>query len=127
MKKVIAVVLCVMFMILLAGCGSDEPYDVVGKTFVYEGEGFGGDFTISITHDGSFTAYEGFLSSFIAIGEWKTAGNMITLTYEVPTEDGKRAIVNVFEIREGKLIWKAEGSDNFSHIKVKDGEAFNEQ
>lgn len=129
MKKSIAVVISLMLAILFAGCGSGKDYSdyVAGKTFVYEKEGFYGDFTISIKDDGTFTYYEGMASSYIGIGEWTIEQNTVTLANEVPTVNGSRTVTNTFEIEKGKLIWRAEGSDNFSHIKVKDRESFNEK
>ena len=115
--------------LLLAGCGSGKAdhENVIGKTFVYEKEGFYGDFTISIKDDGTFTYYEGMASSYLGIGEWTIGQNTLTLTNEVPSIDGSRTITNAFEIEKGKLIWRAEGSDNFTYVKVEDGEAFKEK
>lgn len=129
MKKSIAVFLCLVSFLLLVGCESGKEYSdyVTGKTFVYEKEGFLGDFTISIREDGTFTYYEGFASSYIGMGEWTIEQNTLILTNEVPTINGARTVTNFFEIKKGKLIWRAEGSDNYSSVKVKDGEAFNEK
>ena len=52
-------------------------------------------------------------------GSWSIEDNMIILTDE--------KFQNRFEIRKGKLIFRSEGSDNFTYITVKDGEAFKEQ
>lgn len=113
--------------LLLAGCGKEDPESVIGKTFVYENEGFYGEFTISIKDDGTFTYYEGMASSYLGRGSWKIEQNTLTLANEVPSIDGSRTIANVFEIKKGKLIWRAEGSDNFTYVKVEDGEAFKEK
>ena len=121
--------LCAVLMLLLIGCGSGKNHtdDVIGKAFVYENEGFYGDFVINIKNDGTFTYYEGMASSYFGIGEWKIDGNTIVLANEVPTLNGTRTITNIFEIGNGQLTWKAEGSDNFTYVEVKDGEAFCEQ
>ena len=109
------------------GNGKEDTESVIGKTFVYEKEGFYGDFTISIMGDGMFTYYEGMASSFIGRGIWTIEHNTLTLTNSIPTIDGSSIRTNIFEIEKGKLIWRAEGSDNFSHVKVEDGEAFYEK
>lgn len=128
MKKGMAFAICAVLVLLLVGCaGKDRSEYVVGKTFVYENEGFLGDFSISIKGDGSFTYSEGFASSYIGIGRWTVGKNTLTLENEVPAENGSRTVKNIFEIEKGKLIWVAEGSDNFTYVEVKNGEAFNEQ
>ena len=126
-RRYLIPLICVVLALLFAGCGKEDPESVIGKTFVYENEGFYGEFTISIKDDGTFTYYEGMASSYLGIGEWTIGQNTLTLTNEVPTENGSRTIANVFEIKKGKLIWRAEGSDNFTHVKVEDGEAFKEK
>ena len=120
-KKRIAAVICGMLALLLVGCGSGrgDPTSVIGKTFVYEKDGFFGDFKIDVRADGTFTYYEGAASSYIGMGEWTIGQNTITL------RDGK--FTNVFEIGKGTLIWRADGSDNFAYVKVQDGEAFREE
>ena len=121
MKKSIAIVIFMVLTLLFIGCGSGKDYSdyVIGKTFVYENEGFYGDFTISIKDDGTFIYYEGMASSYIGIGKWAIEQNTITLTDELFT--------NIFEIEKGKMIWRSDGSDNFTYVEVKDGEAFNEE
>lgn len=102
---------------LLTGCsGSDEI-----KTYVYEKDGFGGNFTIQINPDGTFSYYEGFLSSYIGCGNWESDGNTITLKDEIKEYPYS---VNRFEIDNDDLIFISEDSDNFTYIKVTDGERF---
>ncbi len=125
MKKRIAALLCLMLLLPLVSCGRGAE-DVAGKTFVYEKEGFYGKFTITLRTDGTFTYYEGYASSYIGMGEWTVDGDLLILSEGMPTLTGSRTVTNRFEIGNGKLIWRAEGSDNFSRVKVKDGEAFNE-
>lgn len=129
MKKSIAAVICLMLTVLFVGCGSgsDDSDYVAGKTFVYEKEGFYGEFTIHIMEDGTFTYYEGMASSYIGMGEWTIGQKTLTLTNDVPTVNGSHTRTNIFKIEKGKLIWRAEGSDNFSLVKVKDGESFYEK
>ena len=129
MKKNLSFVICMVLILLFVGCGNNKKYSeyVIGKSFVYEKEGFFGDFTISIKDDGTFTYYEGMASSYIGMGEWTIKRNTIILENEVPAINGSRTKTNIFEIGNGKLIWRAEGSDNFSFVEVEDGESFNEE
>ena len=121
MKRTLLIGCILVMLISLSGCGKNTDYAsyVVGKSFVYEKEGIGGDFKIDINEDGTFFYIEGLASSWIGEGSWSIEDNMIILT------DTK--FQNRFEIRKGKLIFRSEGSDNFTYITVKDGEAFKEQ
>lgn len=118
-----------MLMLLLTGCGrSGEASDyVIGKTFVYENEGFYGDFTITVNSDGTFSYCEGFASSYIGMGNWTIEQDTLTLKNEEPILNGSHLVTNLFEIRKKKLIWREDGSDNFSYVKLKDGETFREK
>ncbi len=100
---------------------SDKNSDAAYQTYVYKGEGFGGDFTISIGDDGTFSYYEGMLSSYIGFGTWKLEGDLLILS-----EDEKVGydFVHYFEVDENKLIFKEDVSDNFLYVKLKDGEEF---
>lgn len=136
MKKAslfLAVILC---LALLAGCAAPEPeqqnvgHYVVGKRFVYEGEAFMGDFTLSIYADGTFQYYEGMLSSYIGMGAWTLNGGVLTI------KDGSRGRlqpdgtweyynrVNRFRVEKDRLVWLAEGSDNFLYVDLADGAIF---
>jgi hypothetical protein len=92
--------------------------DVIGKTFIYEGEGLqGDDFTITFD-EYTFSYSEGIASSHLGFGTWSIEGNMITLTESDPE------IKNNFEIGDDQLIWLEKDSDNFTYVKLTDGEAF---
>ena len=65
---------------LVSGCGGSlEEEDVTG-TYLYEQGGFGGDFWITLEEDGTFTYYEGGLSSYIGEGEWTLNDGTVCLT-----------------------------------------------
>ena len=54
--------------LVLGGCSKAiTAEDLAGKTYEYEKEGFGGNFTIQLKEDGTFTYYEGGLLSLIHI------------------------------------------------------------
>jgi len=83
------------------------------------GDGFGGDFTITLRADGSFTYYEGGLSSYIGAGKWSVSGDILTLEDETGVPK-----VNHFRMEGNDLIFQAKGSSNFIYVKVADGSAF---
>ena len=99
---------------------SDEPLSIDGKTFVNEKDGIGGQFTISFNKDGTYSYYEGSLSSYAGGGTWTISDDMVIL---VESTSGKKNKLRA----DGKdLVYIADGSDNFYYIHVKDGEKFTE-
>ena len=102
-----------------------EGYEISGSQlspaglYLYEGDGFGGDFTITLRADGSFTYYEGGLSSYIGAGKWSVSGDILTLEDETGVPK-----VNLFRMEGNNLIFQANGSTNFIYVKVADGAVF---
>lgn len=85
----------------------------------YEGEGFGGDFTLTLNADGSYTFYEGPLSSYMGGGTWRVYLNAVDLNEENGFE-----LSFTFGVEEGALIYLSGSSDPFPYVKVKDRERF---
>ena len=112
---------------LLVSCSDDSdggaPVSPAGN-YLYEGEGFGGDFRIAIAEDGTFTYYEGMLSSYIGAGEWTLDGDVLRLKDH---ENGNLKYNNYFRVEERRLVFIEEGSTNFMYLKVADGAAFNKE
>lgn len=100
--------------LFLASCSSNDVQ--TDSTYVYDGEGFGGAFTITISDNGSFTFYEGFLSSYIGHGKWQIKHKILTIS------DG--TFTNNFEMRGKEIVFVEEGSTNFMYVKLKDGDKF---
>lgn len=92
-----------------------------GRTYVYEGKGFWGVFTITLYNDGTFTYYEGAASSYIGVGCWKQNGDSITLTDD---ECGGHRLVNHFRYDGNDLVFVEQDSSNFIYVEVKDGKRF---
>lgn len=118
------IALSIAAVILLAGCADANKIkesDIADKTYIYENEGFGGDFYISLKKDGTFSYYEGMLSSYIGTGNWTLDGNTLHLADTgIQTE-----IQNFyFQVDGTDLIYMAEDSDDFTHVNVSDGERF---
>lgn len=113
-----AALLCAGF----TGCARQiTESDLAGKTYVYEKDGFGGDFTITLNNDGTFTYSEGFLSSYLGVGKWKLDGGELILT---DNKETGRPLENRFKIADGELVFQAEASSNFIYVKAADGEKF---
>lgn len=91
--------------------------DVAGKLYVYEKDGFGGRFTISIYEDGTCQYYVGALSSYIGRGEWELKDSKLYLYDDAETF--------VFHVRDDALVYIADESNDFGCVDVADGEKFN--
>ena len=91
------------------------------KRYTYEGKGFGGDFAITVRDDGTFTYYEGMLSSHLGNGTWAVSGDILTLTDRKGAEPVR---VNRFRMEGDDLVFLAEGSDNFLYVQLSEGERF---
>ena len=90
-------------------------------TYRYEGKGVGGDFTITLNADGTYTFYEGPLSSYLGTGTWDTWYNAVYMTEK---EETGYDLNFMFGVEDNALIYIAMGSDEFIHVKVSDGEKF---
>ena len=121
MKRIIVCILALGIIFTLA-CGKtdgDLRGAVAGKTFVWEKEGCGGDFTITLHADGTYQYYECFLSSYIGFGDWTVEDGTVILT-----EQGGQDSVYRFAVQDGALVYLADGSDNFLYVKASDGDRF---
>ena len=84
--------------------------------YTYNGEGFGGDFTITIRDNGTASFYEGYLSSYMGEGTWSIENDILYLK--------DNTCKNKFKVHEDELEFIEDGSTNFPYVKVKDGEKF---
>lgn len=127
MKKAIGILLILASAVCLAACRSgvkaDEnavPEKVGNKTYVWEKDGFGGEFRITLYGDGTYEFYEGFLSSYIGFGTWTLEKGIVTLT----EGEGGYDLVFRFAVRSGELVFIREGSSQFIYTKVEEGDRF---
>ena len=104
---------------LLDNAVSGETRDVAG-TYRYEGEGAGGDFTITINPDGTYTFYEGYFSSYMGGGTWYMFGSRMYMT----EENGFDLYFTMFPVEDALVFSADEYSDNFVYVKVPDGGRF---
>ena len=120
MRKGIFSILLVF--VLLCGIANAEEIvngsDIAG-TYQYEGEGVGGDFTITLNADGTYAFYEGFLSSYIGGGTWSRDDDTVHMI-----EENGFDLEFTLEIQDDALVYSAEGSDAFPCVDVSDGERF---
>lgn len=108
--------------LLFAACAdSVQERDVIGKTYVYEKEGFGGDFKIAIHDDGTFFYCEGEFSSYLGIGKWTLEEDTLILSDD---EQIGYPLVNYFKVDGNDLVFLTENSSNFVYVTVADGERF---
>lgn len=121
MRKLIP--FCLAFLLItsccLTGCAEADTVqesDLADKTYTYEKDGFGGDFTITLMEDGSFTYYEGMLSSYIGSGSWTLEGDVLHLAEKRGSYD--------FAVDGSDLVFLAESSAGFTYVEVADGARF---
>lgn len=108
-------------ILLLLGCTAGNVNDGIVGTYIYEKEGFGGNFAISLGEDGKFAYYEGLLSSYYGIGEWSEKDGIITLHDD---EEAGYGLTNILRFEDGALVYIADGSDGFTYVDVADGDRF---
>ncbi|MBQ2766660.1 MAG: hypothetical protein IJF49_01110 [Clostridia bacterium] len=92
-----------------------------GRTYVYEGEGCGGAFNITLFENGSFSYYEGMFSSHIGFGTWSIDSDILTLSEDEGTGHGGDFR---FLLQEDELHYLAEGSQNFLYVRLENGAVF---
>ena len=93
--------------------------EAIPGAYRYGGEGFGGDFTIALAPDGTYTFYEGMLSSYMGGGEWIFDGALLYLL-----EENGMELFNLFIPVRGALVFLGDESTNFPYVTVPDGGRF---
>ena len=101
-----------------------EKMSRLAGTYRYEGGGFGGDFTVTLNADGTYTFCEGPLSSYLGAGTWNTWYDAV---YMEEDEEAGYELHFTFGVEDGALIYLAMGSDGFTCVQVSDGERFMRQ
>lgn len=100
---------------------AEDKNNLFQRTYVWEKEGFGGDFTITLYEDGTFQYYVGPLSSHIGIGIWSEKNSVLSLTEETGAD---YCYLFTFEMKEDRIIFKADESNKFLNVTVEDGDSF---
>ncbi len=100
-----------------------EKAAFLSGTYRYEGEGFGGDFTVTLNADGTYAFYEGPLSSYLGMGTWDVYDDTVYLTEDEETGFALRFVFR-FVPEADALVYLAGGSDTFPCVNVPDGGRF---
>ena len=135
LKKMCCLLAAFLFIFVFTACSQAEKIytteDVAGKIYTYEKEGCGGQFTIKLFENGTFQYYEGMLSSYIGMGTWTLEHNVLCLQDQEMhrfTDDFSTMEpyirTNYFRVKQDRLVWLEENSDNFLYVKVSDSERF---
>ncbi len=120
MKRLVVAFLTAFVLLQLSACRQNvQPKDLAGKTFLYEKDGFYGEFTITLHEDGTMSYYVGSASSYIGMGTWLLEGNILTLT-----DNTGLPYINVFRVEQDTLIFHEEDSTNFMYLKVENEDRF---
>ncbi len=82
----------------------------------YQRPGFGGEFYIKLSEDGTYHYYEGLLSSYIGIGKWTLEDDILTIY------DADR--IYRFRIKEDCLVYLKDQSAEFIYEHLNDGAEF---
>ena len=122
MKRILAFILAFGMIVTMTCCAKKDAAaeaDIAGKTYVWEKEGAGGDFTITLNKDSTYEYCEGYYSSYIGMGNWKLENSILTMT-----ENSGYDFVFRFSVEDGNLRYIADGSDQFLYVQVADGDRF---
>lgn len=105
----------------VTGCNTSvEETNTLDGIYVYEKDGFGSEFIITLNEDGTFQYSEGALSSTLGYGTWTLEDDILCIS----EEDYSPTRTNYFQVKDGNLVFVTDHSDNFLYIKVADGEQF---
>ena len=118
-KTVLLIMICIFVLLCLSACGKGE-YDIVGKTYVNEKDGFGSAFGIRLDKDGKVNYYEGMLSSHLGFATWSREGNIVTIAENVQGIYKEYK----FEIKKDRIEYIKEGSSDFLYVRLEDGAQF---
>lgn len=141
MRKIVALAISlVIFLITLPSCDFDHTnetenaskteslqneYHEVYGTYCRTNDNHPDSFTITLYPDGTYQYYETMISSHMGNGKYTVDGNVITLIDdEIPTYGGSATYYFKFEYLDGKLIYLAEGSNNFIYVHLPNGAEF---
>ncbi len=121
MRRCLLILLPVLLLGLSAAAEQGFTDTPLAGTYLYEGEGFGGDFTITLNEDGTYSFYEGMLSSYLGMGAWNADSDILYMTED---EEAGYRLSFAFFIDGGALIYIAAESDDFLYVKLEDGARF---
>ena len=121
-----AMILPMLVLTACAGAPAKTAKDASGTYVRSNGDGASDDeFTIVLNENGRFTYYESVLASHIGMGRFTVEDGIVTLTEKwAPKNSGRSGSTYKFRCEGKKLIFIAEGSNEFPYIKLDDGAEF---
>lgn len=119
-----AVIAAILIVIVAVVCLTNQTEFVCG-TYTYEYNEESGfvlaDFKVTFREDGIYEYYEGPLSSYIGIGTYSIENDILTMKGDA---DAGNNSLHRFRIKGKRIYFMEKESDNFTYIKVKDGQSF---
>ena len=93
-------------------------YVCVSDSGLASADPFARRFYIKLNEDGTATYYQPTYSSYMPVSKWSIEDGRLVL------DDGEMDFVNYFDIVDGNLVYRAEGSSGFMFYHFEDGEVF---
>lgn len=119
-----AVIAGILIVIVAVVCLTNQTEFVCG-TYTYEyneeSDFVLADFKVTFREDGIYEYYEGPLSSYIGIGTYSIENDILTMKGDA---DAGNNSLHRFRIKGKRIYFMEKESDNFTYIKVKDGQSF---
>lgn len=120
----VAVIAAILIAVVAVVCLTNQTEFVCG-TYAYEYNEESGfvlaDFKVTFREDGTYEYYEGPLSSYIGIGTYSIENDILTMKGDA---DAGNNSLHRFRIKGKRIYFMEKESDNFTYIKVKDGQSF---
>lgn len=120
----VAVIAAILIAVVAVVCLTNQTEFVCG-TYAYEYNEESGfvlaDFKVTFREDGTYEYYEGPLSSYIGIGTYSIENGILTMKGDVVAGDYS---IHRFRVKGKRIYFMEKESDNFTYIKVKDGQSF---
>lgn len=117
----IAVGVCFMTNPKTDTAGENNVIATCAGKYVCENPGIGGEFSIVINEDGTFSYYEGALSSYIGMGKWTYNDNKIILRDEGMVSSIRQYI---FDCEDGVIVYNKTESADFTYVNLEDKTRF---
>ena len=120
----VAVIAAILIAVVAVVCLTNQTEFVCG-TYAYEYNEESGfvlaDFKVTFREDGTYEYYEGPLSSFLGFGTYSIENGILTMKGDVVAGDYS---IHRFRVKGKRIYFMEKESDNFTYIKVKDGQSF---
>lgn len=99
----------------LLGSAGEASADSLPGDYIYAGEGFGSAFTLTLEPDGTYSFYEGVLSSYMGTGRWEYTDPYLSLS-----EEGGAFLYFTLIPATDALFFLSGSSTDFPYVKVPD-------